>query len=236
MPGETGALLERAASVLSAARAHHMPVFHVAVRFRPGTRRRLAACVCCHAIRARLMQHVSLTGYPEISPDNKMFSGVKSGGGMLVEGTHGAAIHEAVAPQGGEPVVVKRRVGAFSTTDLATLLRARDIKHIVLMGVSTRWRSRRAGAHAAASQRATARAAESFCLPCAGLPMRTSASRSLPTVAQIVRGRRGSCATAPLTKLHAGDEEVHHVLTTKVFLRQADVTTAAEFVSSLSGV
>ena len=39
-------------------------------------------------------------------------------GNRLIEGTPGAEVHPAVAPQPGEMVVVKRRTGPFSTTDL----------------------------------------------------------------------------------------------------------------------
>lgn len=66
-----------------------------------------------------------------------MFGAIKRAG-VLVEGSDGAAAHPAMAPQPGEPVVVKRRVGAFSTTDLGAVLRARGVTHLVLLGVSTR--------------------------------------------------------------------------------------------------
>ena len=45
--------------------------------------------------------------------------------------------HEAVAPQEGDIVVRKRRVGAFSTTDLHEQLAARGIDTLVLAGLST---------------------------------------------------------------------------------------------------
>lgn len=46
--------------------------------------------------------------------------------------------HEAVAPQEGDIVVRKRRVGAFSTTDLHEQRAARGIDTHVLAGLSTR--------------------------------------------------------------------------------------------------
>ena len=107
---ERGPLLERAASILAAARQALWPVIHVVVRFREG--------------------------HPEVSPRNPRFSALKASGGLM-EGTEGAQHHPRVAPRPGEPVVTKRRVGAFSTTDLDALLRAGDIGTLVLAGIST---------------------------------------------------------------------------------------------------
>jgi len=46
-------------------------------------------------------------------------------------------IHESIAPQEGDIVVRKVRVGAFSTTDLHEQLQARGIDTLVLAGIST---------------------------------------------------------------------------------------------------
>jgi nicotinamidase-related amidase len=46
-------------------------------------------------------------------------------------------IHESIAPQEGDIVVRKLRVGAFSTTDLHEQLQARGIDTLVLAGIST---------------------------------------------------------------------------------------------------
>jgi nicotinamidase-related amidase len=46
-------------------------------------------------------------------------------------------IHDAIAPQPGDIVVRKQRVGAFSTTDLHEQLRARGIDTLLLAGIST---------------------------------------------------------------------------------------------------
>jgi ureidoacrylate peracid hydrolase len=51
-------------------------------------------------------------------------------------GTWGAEFYE-VAPQPGEPVIVKRRYSAFHGTDLDVLLRSLGIRTIVLAGVAT---------------------------------------------------------------------------------------------------
>jgi nicotinamidase-related amidase len=46
-------------------------------------------------------------------------------------------IHDSIAPQEGDIVVRKVRVGAFSTTDLDAQLKARGIDTLVLAGIST---------------------------------------------------------------------------------------------------
>ena len=103
-------LLDRAASVLSAARRAGVPVIYVVVRFRPG--------------------------HPEVSVRNKIFSGMKAAG-RLAEGSPGAEIHDRVRPHANEVIVTKRRVGAFSTTDMETVLRAHNVTHLVLLGIAT---------------------------------------------------------------------------------------------------
>lgn len=65
-----------------------------------------------------------------------MFHRVKAGG-ILTETDASSGIDERVAPTTTEPVFVKRRVGAFSTTDLEAFLRAKGVETIVLAGFST---------------------------------------------------------------------------------------------------
>lgn len=105
-----GPLIESASTILKEARKAKIQIIYVVVRFREG--------------------------YPEVNPQNKLFSGLKQSG-RLVEGTPGAEIDSRVAPQPGDIVVTKRRVGAFSTTDLETILRAKSINKLVLFGIST---------------------------------------------------------------------------------------------------
>ncbi len=104
---DQGNLLERAASVLQGARQAGIPVIYVVVRFRQG--------------------------YPEVLPRSRQ----RYSGGRLMEGTPGAEIHPAVAPQPGEVVVAKRRTGPFSTTDIDAVLHAMGTTTLALMGVST---------------------------------------------------------------------------------------------------
>ena len=47
------------------------------------------------------------------------------------------AVHDRVAPQDGDIIVRKVRVGAFSTTDLDAQLRERGVDTLILAGIST---------------------------------------------------------------------------------------------------
>jgi nicotinamidase-related amidase len=105
-----GPLIERVSTILKEARKARFQIIYVVVRFRDG--------------------------YPEVNPQNKLFSSLKLSG-RLLEGTPGADIDPMVAPQPGDIVVTKRRVGAFSTTDLETILRSKNINKLVLFGIST---------------------------------------------------------------------------------------------------
>jgi nicotinamidase-related amidase len=160
-------LLANAWAVLEAARAAKLAVFHIVVQFE--------------------------AGYPEVNPRNKSFSGLKAAG-RLQKGSAGAAVSRAVAPVAGESVVTKVRVGAFSTTNLETLLRARGISHLVLAGYAT-----------SGVVLSTVRWAADM-------------DYALTVVAD-------ACADA--------DEEVHRVLTEKVFPRQATVLSTQQFKSLL---
>ena len=71
-------------------------------------------------------------GYPEISPNNKSFSAIKQQQSPLQ-----AEIHPAIAPRPTDIVVTKRRVSAFSGSDLEVVLRAQGISHLVLCGIAT---------------------------------------------------------------------------------------------------
>jgi nicotinamidase-related amidase len=160
-------ILHKASDVLAAARRVQIPVIYVVVRFRDG--------------------------YPEVSPRNKLFQSLKNAG-RLREGTPGAEIHPDVAPQPGEVIVTKRRVGAFSTTDMETVLTAKSVTHLALMGIAT-----------------------------SGVVLSTvrwaaDADYEITVLADC-------CADA--------DDEVHQVLTRKVFPRQATVVSSSEFLQAL---
>jgi nicotinamidase-related amidase len=136
-------------------------------------------------------------GYPEVSARNKTFSAVTSRAGTtFVEGSEATQIHPGVAARAEDPVVVKKRVSAFSGSDLEVLLRSLDITHLVLAGIAT-----------------------------SGVVLSTL--------------REAADKDYRLTVLSDGcvdpDEEVHRVLTEKVFPRQADVVPVDEWASRLSG-
>lgn len=71
-----------------------------------------------------------------IPPTNKGFYAVRESRRLAADKPE-SAIHEAVAPQDGDVVVRKVRVGAFSTTDLAEQLQEREIDTLILAGVAT---------------------------------------------------------------------------------------------------
>jgi hypothetical protein len=53
-------------------------------------------------------------------------------GGLLLDGTEDTAIHNSILPKGNEPVIVKRRIGAFHDTDLMTTLKTMGVRHLGL--------------------------------------------------------------------------------------------------------
>ena len=102
----------RAAVLLQNARHAGLTIIHVKVGFRPGV--------------------------PEINERNMLLRAIKASPAhqQFFEGASGA-IHPAVNPHEGDLVVTKSRVNAFAGTDLALLLRARDIDTLVLFGIAT---------------------------------------------------------------------------------------------------
>jgi nicotinamidase-related amidase len=104
--------VERASSVLRAARVAGIPVIHVQAGFR--------------------------AGLPEVSSRNKLFAAIKSSSQhqKLFDGAAGA-VHPALGPEPDDIVVTKHRVNAFTGTDLEMILRAKEIESIVLFGIAT---------------------------------------------------------------------------------------------------
>jgi nicotinamidase-related amidase len=93
-------------------------------------------------------------------------------------------VHPDLAPQNGELTVLKRRLSAFSGSDLEMVLRSLEIKHLVLAGIST-----------------------------SGVVLSTL--REAVDKDYRLTVLADCCADS--------DEEVHRVLTTKIFPRHADV-------------
>jgi nicotinamidase-related amidase len=102
--------LDRLATAIAAARGAGVAVTYVTVAFRPG--------------------------YPEVSERNKTFSAI-AGTGRFTDGDPGMRIPAVIAPAPGEVTLTKRRVSAFTGSDLEVLLRARAIHHLVLAGIAT---------------------------------------------------------------------------------------------------
>jgi nicotinamidase-related amidase len=71
-----------------------------------------------------------------IPPTNAIFARV-SENRLMYDEDPSTAIHDRLAPQPGDIVVRKTRVGAMSTTDLDRQLRDRGIDTLVMAGLST---------------------------------------------------------------------------------------------------
>lgn len=105
-------LITRAAALLQSGRKAGWTIVHIKVGFRPGL--------------------------PEIHTRNMLLSAIKESPRHqeFFAGASGS-IHPALGPCEGDLVVTKSRVNAFTGTDLALLLRARDIDTLVLFGIAT---------------------------------------------------------------------------------------------------
>ncbi|KGO95070.1 cysteine hydrolase family protein [Flavobacterium subsaxonicum] len=157
-------VLNTIASAITIARSKDIPVVFVVVGFREGG--------------------------PEISRNNKIFAASKD----RLKGVDTQAmlkVHPGLNQSGEDVVVVKRRVSAFSGSDLEVLLRSMGIRHIVLTGVAT-----------------------------GGVVLSTL--REAADKDYQITVLSDCCADR--------DEEVHRVLTQKVFPKQAEVLTAGQWM------
>ena len=159
--------LERLSGAIAAARANAVPVVYVVVAFR--------------------------AGHPEISPLNRTFAAAAAAG-AYTEGSAGTEIHPAIAPGPDDPVVTKRRVSAFTGSDLEVLLRGLEADTLVLAGIAT-----------------------------SGVVLSTLRQAADLDYRLVVLA--DGCLDA--------DPEVHRVLTEKVFPRQAEVLTVAQWADRL---
>lgn len=107
---ETSDVVANAARALDAARRARLHVVHVVNCWRPG--------------------HIDMD---ERMP---MWAGRK-GTDVAVEGSWGAQIVDALTPEPGEPVVVKRSISALAGTELPRLLALYGVRTVVLGGVAT---------------------------------------------------------------------------------------------------
>jgi nicotinamidase-related amidase len=161
-------VVDAAGRAAKAARAAGIPVMFVRVAFRPG--------------------------YPEVAASNQSFSAASQAGDAYTQDHPATQVHAALTPQPGEPVVVKRRVSAFTGSDLEVLLRAAGADTLVLAGIST-----------------------------SGVVLSTLRQAADLDYRLVVL--EDACADR--------DDEVHRVLTGKVFPKQGVVTSTDEWIESL---
>ena len=162
LPG-SGELIEKVAKAITHARAGNIPVIYVRVGFREG--------------------------FPEVSLQNKSFRAAKERWANI-NADEFLEIHPSLAPASGDVIVTKRRISAFTGSDLEVVLRSQGIQHIVLSGIST-----------------------------GGVVLSTT--REAADKDYIITILSDGCADA--------DEEIHRILITKIFPRQADVLNVAQW-------
>ena len=75
--------------------------------------------------------------FEAIPPTSRMGQRVGTSATAFHNDSPTTAVHERVAPQSGDIIVRKVRVGAFSTTDLDAQLRERGVDTLILAGIST---------------------------------------------------------------------------------------------------
>ncbi len=156
--------LQRIQLTIDAARANNIPVIYVVIGFR--------------------------SNMPEFNPRSKGLRALRNSGSAdaLVNPIPILTLAET------DIVVMRRRVSAFTGSDLEIILRAKNIDHLVLTGIST-----------------------------SGVVLSTV--REAVDKDYILTVLSDLCAD--------GDEEVHRVLTEKVFPRHADVISSTEWLSTL---
>ena len=157
-------LIENVAKAITHARENKIPIIYVVVGFRQGA--------------------------PEVSLNNKSFGAGKERFAKM-DMTQFMTVHLDLAPQEGEVVVTKRRVSAFTGSDLEVVLRAYSIQRLILTGIAT-----------------------------SGVVLSTLIEAADKDYSMTVI--EDCCAD--------GDEEVHRVLTTKIFSKRADVVTLQDWM------
>ena len=105
--------LAKTAAVLAASRKAGIPVFYVNIEYRPG--------------------------FPELrKPTYPLIESIQERNAFL-RGSWDAALPEEIEPGPDDVVVVNFDSSSFSGTDLDRMLRARDIRRLVLAGIATNW-------------------------------------------------------------------------------------------------
>lgn len=161
---DAAAIIGNVAKAIASARSNNIPVIYVVVGFRSG------------------LPEVSETSSKNFASGKAYFSTLNMDDFMKV--------HADLSPVNEEVTVVKRRVSAFTGSDLEVILRSFGIKHMVLTGIAT-----------------------------SGVVLSTLREAADKDYQLTVLS--DCCADR--------DEEVHRILTTKVFPGQADVFTVDEW-------
>ncbi len=163
---DNSALIDKVSRAIANAHKNSIPVIYIVVGFRAGA--------------------------PEVSAGNKgFFAAINKEQWTTEQAAQWIEIHPDIVPQQGEIIVTKRRVSAFTGSDLEVILRAQGIRHLVLTGVST-----------------------------SGVVLSTLREAADKDYQLTVID--DCCADA--------DNEVHRVLMTKVFARQAEVLTLEHWI------
>ncbi len=76
-------------------------------------------------------------GFPEVSANNKTFSAIRQRAEDFEESLNSNSTDPVIDPIGDDLVVIKKRVSAFSGSDLEMILRAQEITELILCGVAT---------------------------------------------------------------------------------------------------
>ncbi|MEU6477928.1 isochorismatase family cysteine hydrolase [Streptomyces sp. NPDC047017] len=108
VPGLGADFVPRLARAVASARSAGVPVVYVVVGFRPGR--------------------------PE-AQSSPLFGALPEG--AFTDADPGAEIHPDLAARPGEAVVTKKRVSAFTGSDLDLVLRGTGVDHLVLTGLAT---------------------------------------------------------------------------------------------------
>jgi nicotinamidase-related amidase len=160
---DSAPLIHSITKAIQTARNHKVPVIYAVIGFRKG--------------------------FPEVSPNNKSLSRLKNGT-LSIGMEEAAKVHSSIEPQPDDIIVTKKRVSAFTGSDLEVVLRSLGIKHIVLAGIST-----------------------------SGVVLSTLREAADKDYSITVLS---DCCADP-------DDEVHRILTTKIFPRHAQVVSSDEW-------
>lgn len=161
--------IEKVKKAIDAARQANIPVMFIVVRFRKG--------------------------YPEMSPNNKMFAAIRERFAAIPMDETNSSTKPVIEPKENDLVIAKKRVSAFAGSDLEMILNAQAIDHLVLCGIST-----------------------------SGVVLSTL--RYAADKDYVLTVLSDCCSDQ--------DEEVHRVLTEKVFPRQAEVLTGEEWIKKVA--